>query len=412
MARVALIILDSLGVGGAPDAGAFGDQGANTMGHIALYAHQGLAEQGRNGPLCLPTLTSLGLGLAAALSTGQVPPGLELEPENCLGQYGCATPTSPGKDTISGHFELAGVPITEDWGYFTAKNNSIPKKILDELIQHTKIPGFLGNCQASGTEILVRLGEEHITSGKPIIYTSADSVLQIAAHETYFGLSRLYALCLAARTLVDEYRIARVIARPFIGENKENFVRTGQRRDYAMPAPQLTILDRICQAGGQVVAIGKVRDIFAGRGVSQSFSAHGHAQIMDQVLLALAQTKEQMAEIPALLIANFVDFDSVYGHRRDVAGYARALEAFDENLPRLLKTLEHGDLCIITADHGCDPTWPGTDHTREQVPILAFGPGIKPGSIGIRQSFSDVAATIALFLDLNALDFGSPFLLS
>lgn len=410
MARVVLIILDSLGVGGAPDAASFGDQGANTLGHIALYASQGLADESRQGSLCLPTLSSLGLGLAAALSTGQVPPGLELDPGTCLGRYACATPISAGKDTISGHFELAGVPVLQDWGYFSPQTNSVPCTLLAKLVQRMKLPGILGNCKASGTDILARLGEEHIRTGKPIIYTSADSVLQIAAHETHFGLTRLYDLCLAARNLVNEYRIARVIARPFVGENSSTFVRTGHRRDYAMPAPSQTILDRVCQAGGQVVAVGKISDIFAGRGVSQSLFAHGHEQIMNQILLALEQTRGLISLEPVLIMANFVDFDSVYGHRRNVAGYARALEAFDESLPRLLKTLEQNDLLIITADHGCDPTWTGTDHTRERVPILAFGPDIQPKNMGIRSSFSDVAASIAHFLGLDPGGPGTSFL--
>lgn len=398
MARICLLVLDSLGVGGAPDAAAYGDEGADTLGHIAGVR----AAAGR--PLDMPHLTRLGLGLAAREATGCIPAGL-VPAGATSGLYGCATEQSFGKDTPSGHFELAGVPVTRDWGYFTRPENSVPQTLLDELAARSGVPGFLGNCKASGTDILVRLGEEHLTSGKPIIYTSTDSVLQIAAHEQSFGLDRLLALCRTARALVDALRIGRVIARPFTGEGRESFVRTGNRHDYAMPAPGLTVLDRLCASGGNVIGVGKIGDIFAHRGVSTSLRGHGHDQLMDLTLEALQQAGDR-----TLVMTNLVDFDMIYGHRRDVEGYARALERFDRRLPALLAALAPDDLCIVTADHGCDPTWRGTDHTRERVPVLAFGARTGTGCIGVRKTMADVGATIAEYLGLPASGCGRSFL--
>ena len=400
MRRVCLLVLDSLGVGGALDAAQFNDLGADTLGHIATACAQGLADVGRKGPLRLPTLSDLGLGLAAELSTGELPPGLEV-PGRILGRYGCASEISRGKDTPSGHFEMTGAPVFLDWGYFTPDTSSIPKDLLDELVARAGLPGVLGNCKASGIEILTRLGEEHLRSGRPIVYTSVDSVLQIAAHEEAFGLERLYEVCAIARELADKYRIARVIARPFMGRDRGSFVRTGNRRDYSIPAPSPTILDLLTAAGGTVLCVGKVGDIFAHRGVGRSIRAHGHDRLMDATLAAWDGAGDR-----TLVMTNFVDFDSVHGHRRDVAGYARALEFLDARLPELLSRLMPGDLCILTADHGCDPTWPGTDHTRERVPVLAVGPGIASGCIGVRDSLSDIGASVAHFFGIDGTGHG------
>jgi phosphopentomutase len=394
MRRVCLIVLDSLGVGGAPDAHEFGDQGADTLGHIARACARGQAEDGRSGPLRLPVLSSLGLGLAAALSTGLLPPGLD-GPVSATARYGCATQISRGKDTPSGHFEMTGAPVVFDWGYFEPAEASMPRELLDELVARAGLPGVLGNCKASGTDILTRLGEEHLRTGRPIVYTSADSVLQIAAHEATFGLERLYGVCLLARELVDRYRIARVIARPFAGGDKTTFARTGNRRDFAIPAPAPTVLDQLCASGGEVVCVGKVADIFAHRGVTRAVRAHGQEGLMAATLAAW-----ENAELGTLVMTNFVDFDSAYGHRRDVSGYARALEAFDAGLPRLLERIGAGDLCILTADHGCDPTWTGTDHTRERVPILALAPGLGGKNLGIRDSLADIGASVAHFFGI------------
>lgn len=402
--RVCLLVLDSLGVGGAPDAARFGDQGADTLGHIARTCARGLAEDGRSGPLRVPNLRAMGLGAAAELATGAMPDGLA-PTGPFTAAYGCATEISRGKDTPSGHFEMTGAPVLFDWGYFEAAENSMPQALLDELEARAGLPGVLGNCKASGTEILIRLGEEHLRTGKPIVYTSADSVLQIAAHETCFGLDRLLEVCAVARTLADGWRIARVIARPFVGEDAATFARTANRRDFAIPAPAPTILDVVSGAGGTVLCVGKVADIFAHRGVTRSVRAHGHDGLLDATLAAWDCAGDR-----TLVVTNFVDFDSVHGHRRDVAGYARALESFDARLPELLGRLEPGDLCILTADHGCDPTWGGTDHTRERVPILAAGPGVEPGGIGVRPTLADIGATAALFLDLAGTGHGNPFL--
>lgn len=402
MRRVCLLVLDSLGVGGALDAEQFNDLGADTLGHIATACAQGLADVGLKGPLRLPTLSSLGLGLAAELSTGELPPGLEVSGP-VSSKYGCASEISRGKDTPSGHFEMTGAPVLQNWGYFTPDTNSIPKELLDELVARAGLPGVLGNCKASGIEILARLGEEHLRSGRPIVYTSVDSVLQIAAHEEVFGLERLLDVCAIARELADKYRIARVIARPFVGDGG-TFSRTGNRRDFSIPAPSPTILDLLTAAGGTVLCVGKVGDIFAHRGVGKSIRAHGHDHLMDATLAAWEGAGDR-----TLVMTNFVDFDSVHGHRRDVAGYARALESLDARLPELLSRLMPGDLCILTADHGCDPTWPGTDHTRERVPVLAYGPGIVAGSMGVRDSLSDIGASVAHFFGIDGTGHGRSF---
>jgi phosphopentomutase len=403
MRRVCLIVLDSLGVGGAPDASEFGDQGADTLGHIARACAQGLAEVGRHGPLHVPVLSSLGLGLAAALSTGHLPPGVD-SPAPATARFGCATQISRGKDTPSGHFEMTGAPVDFDWGYFKPAEGSMPAELLDELAARAGLSGVLGNCKASGTDILTRLGQEHLRTGQPIVYTSADSVLQIAAHETSFGLERLYEVCLLARELVDRYHIARVIARPFVGQDAATFARTGNRRDFAIPSPAPTILDQLCASGGEVVCVGKVADIFAHRGVTRVIRAHGQEELMTATLAAWDNAGDR-----TLVMTNFVDFDSAYGHRRDVSGYARALETFDASLSRLLERIGVGDLCIITADHGCDPTWTGTDHTRERVPVLALAPGLGCGSMGIRDSLADIGASAALFLGLSGTGHGRSF---
>lgn len=404
MKRVCLVVLDSVGIGGAPDAAAYGDLGANTLGHIAAACQRGLADVGRRGPLSIPVLLSLGLGRAAELSSGEAPLGLEWSGP-ILGKYGAAQEISRGKDTPSGHFEMTGAPVLTDWGYFEAAINSMPASLLRALIDGADLPGLLGNCKASGIEILTRLGEEHMRTGQPIVYTSADSVLQIAAHEVSFGLERLYEVCRVARGLVDEYRIARVIARPFVGKDKASFVRTGGRRDYSMASPLPTILDLLAAAGGSVTCVGKVADIFAGRGVGRTIRAHGHEQLMAATCATWEETGDR-----GLVMTNFVDFDTVHGHRRDVAGYAGLLEAFDRMLPSLLGRMTPGDVCIITADHGCDPTWSGTDHTREQVPVLAYGPGLVPGSMGQRRTLADVGASVAHFLGIAGTGYGRSFL--
>lgn len=391
MARALLMVMDSVGCGGAPDAGDFGDEGANTLGHIAQACAEGRAEAGRSGPLRLPNLARLGLWQAVRLASGYAAPGLAAEPE---GLWGAATEVSRGKDTPSGHWELAGVPVPWEWHYFPREVPAIPPEITQALVARTGLPGTLCNAHGSGMPVLRRWGVEHVATGKPILYTSADSVLQIAAHERHFGLERLMAVCVAAAALVHPLRVGRVIARPFLGETPEDFVRTANRRDFAIPPPEPTLLDRVVAAGGTVHGVGKIGDIFAGRGVSTLAKAPDDAGLMAATEAALVRAGDG-----DLLVANFVDFDTLYGHTRDVAGYARALEAFDARLPGVLGRLRPGDLAVVTADHGNDPTWAGTDHTRERVPVLATGPGMAARDLGL-MGFADVGESIAAHLRL------------
>jgi len=398
MTRAVILVLDSFGIGATADADKFGDTGANTLGHIA----ERRTSAGR--PLAIPNLARLGLLHAARDSCGSFPAGCDANVP-VTGAYGYAAELSTGKDTPSGHWEMAGVPVLYEWGYFRDPDNAFPKPLLDKLIERGRLPGVLGNCHASGTEIIAQLGEEHARTRKPIVYTSADSVFQIAAHEDAFGLKRLLDLCLIARELVDEYRIGRVIARPFIGTNAHDFVRTGNRRDYAVPPPAPTVLDKLVASGGEVIGIGKIPDIFAHQGVSREVKATGNAELFDATLEAMGTAPDR-----SIVFSNFVDFDMLYGHRRDVEGYATALEYFDTRLPELLARLRPGDVAILSADHGCDPTWPGTDHTREHVPVLAFGPEIPSRSLGQRTTMADIGQTLAAHFGLPAMDHGTSFL--
>ena len=403
--RAIVGVLDSFGVGATDDAAAFGDQGANTFGHIAAACRDGQADRAglRAGSLTIPNLLSLGLAHAAEESAG-TPPAVP-KPDRVTGKYGFAAERSRGKDTPSGHWEMMGLPVEFDWGFFPPDPPSFPDALIDALVAEANLPGVLGNRHASGTVIIEELGAEHIATGKPIVYTSADSVFQIAAHETHFGLDRLYDACAVARRLVDAYNVGRVIARPFVGDRPGEFKRTGNRRDLATPPHAPTLLDRHVAAGGEVVSIGKISDIFAGQGISRSIKADGNDALFDALMDQVASSPDN-----AILFANFVDFDTLYGHRRDVAGYAAALEAFDRRLPELTGALRDDDVVVLSADHGCDPTWPGTDHTREHVPILAFGPSVAPGSVGKRATFADIGQSLAGHLGLDPLPVGRSFL--
>jgi phosphopentomutase len=390
MARALLLVMDSAGCGGAPDSAEFGDEGANTLGHILLACAKGRAEEGRSGPLRVPVLARLGLGPAIRLASG-IETGLA---DNVEGLWGAATEVSRGKDTPSGHWELAGVPVPWEWHYFPRTVPAIPPEVTEPLIERAGLPGLLANCHAAGIPVLRDFGAEHLRTGSPIAYTSADSVLQIAAHEDRFGLERLYETCRIAAEIVHPMRVGRVIARPFLGETPETFRRTPHRRDFAIPPPEATLLDRVVAAGGRTHAVGKIADIFAGRGVSTLRKATDDLALLDATVEALAEAGDG-----DLVFANFVDFDTLYGHPRDVSGYARALEAFDARLPRLLDTLMPGDLCIVTADHGNDPTWMGSDHTRERVPVLGTGPAIAARPLGLI-GFADVGESLAAHLGL------------
>jgi phosphopentomutase len=398
MGRAFLVVMDSVGCGGAPDAAEFGDEGSNTLGHIVEACAEGRAEDGRTGPLNVPVLDGLGLGAAIRLASGSTAPGLDARP---TGLWGAATEVSQGKDTPSGHWELAGVPVPWTWHYFPDTQPAFPPDVSQAIADAAGTAGILANCHASGTEIIERLGAQHVETGWPIAYTSADSVLQIAAHEGSFGLDRLLQLCRDLAPMLHKMRVGRVIARPFVGTVQTGFTRTTNRRDFAVEPPSPTLCDWATEAGRDVHAIGKIGDIFSGRGITDV------AKGSDADLFEALVDRGQNAADGSLTFANFVEFDTNFGHRRDVAGYARALEWFDASLPRFLATLRPGDLVIFTADHGNDPTWKGTDHTRERVPVLVHG--ARAGEIGLC-AFADVAATVAAHLGIENGGPGQSFL--
>ena len=384
MARAFLVVMDSVGIGGAADADTFfngevPDTGSNTVGHIAQACAQGLAEGGRSGPLNVPNLVALGLGAAVEQSSGLRSEGLD---GPVTGTWGAASEVSRGKDTPSGHWELAGLPVPWDWHYFPDVTNSFPPELVAQLAAFAGTDGILGNCHAPGTAIIEALGAQHIKTGFPICYTSADSVLQIAAHEEHFGLDRLLDLCARMAPIAHEMKVGRVIARPFVGDEVAGFIRTPNRRDFAIAPPAPVLSNWVQDSGGHVYAVGKIGDIFSMSGFDE-LRKGPDSKLMDD-LGDLVET----AKDGSLTFANFVEFDSLYGHRRDVSGYARALEWFDVEIGKL----RAGDIMVLTADHGNDPTWVGTDHTREQVPVLVAGLGAgKLGAIGFR----DVATLVA-----------------
>jgi phosphopentomutase len=380
--RVVLIVLDSCGCGAAPDAAAYGDDGASTLGNLSAAM----------GGLTLPHLQGLGLGNVAQILG--VPPLARPE-----GAYGRMREASAGKDTTTGHWEMAGLKL--DHGFPTFPHG-FPKEMIDEF--STRIGrGVLGNCTASGTEIIERLGAEHMRSGQPIVYTSADSVFQIAAHEQVIPLEEQYRICGVARELCDRYHVARVIARPFVGP-PGSFKRTYNRRDFSAPPPEPTVLDKIAERGLPVVGVGKIWDIFAGHGVTENVHSEGNADGLERTLAALDRTPR------GLVFLNLVDFDMLYGHRRDAKGYYAALQQFDRFLPSLKAKLGPRDLVMLTADHGNDPTFRGTDHTREYVPILAFGARPSGVDLGTRHGFYDIAQTLAEAFALPAWPRGTSFL--
>ncbi|MGR5064222.1 phosphopentomutase [Photobacterium sp. DNB22_13_2] len=406
MKRSIILVLDSFGIGATEDAVEFGDVGANTMGHIAKACARGEADNGqRSGKLHLPNLNKLGLGKACEESSGYFPEGLDAGAE-ITGAYAHAAELSSGKDTPSGHWEIAGVPVLFDWGYFTDKENSFPKELTDRILARAGLSGYLGNCHASGTQVLDDLGEEHMKTGMPIFYTSADSVFQIACHEETYGLDRLLELCQIAREELADYNIGRVIARPFIGPGKGQFERTGNRRDLSVEPPAATVLQKLVdEKNGEVISIGKISDIYAGCGITQKVKATGIPALFEATLEQIKQAGDN-----TIVFTNFVDFDSAYGHRRDVAGYAAALEYFDKRLPEIIELLQEDDVLILTADHGCDPTWPGTDHTREHIPVLVSGPKIAAGSLGRRETFADIGQSLAEYFGTSDMEYGKSFL--
>lgn len=406
MPRAALLVFDSLGLGGAPDAAEFGDAGADTLGHLAQACALGRGNHAglRQGPLRIPHLEALGLGLASEASTGSLAAGLT-RPAATRGLWGFAQERTRGKDTPSGHWELAGAPLPGDWGYFAQAVPFLPAAVRAALIARGHVPGLLGDRHGSGIEIIEQFGAEHMRTGQPIVYTSVDSVLQIAAHEETFGLERLYELCRIARDLCNALNIGRVIARPFTGDARSGFTRTPRRKDFAIPSPQGNLLDLASADGRAIVSIGKIGDIFGHRctGIEiKNLDDMGHFDALIDTLRTLPDG--------GFVFANFVDLDTEHGHRRDVAGYAAGLERLDARLPELDAVLRPGDLCALSADHGNDPTWRGTDHTRENVPALVWGPGVTGGCIGARKSFADIGASLARHLGLTAPPTGESFL--
>lgn len=403
MKRAIILLMDSLGIGYSHDAEIYEDIGANTLGHIL--------EQYPNTNL--KNLSNLGLIHSlkeSCKSTFKDPTfGYPLVQANKNSIYGYGVETSRGKDTPSGHWELMGCPVDFDWGYFRAtqgsKNKIFPQELLDILVKKANLKGYLGICAGSGTEIIDTFGEEHIKTNKPIFYTSADSVFQIAAHEEHFGLENLYNLCKIAREELYKYNIGRVIARPFIGEKLGEFKRTGNRKDYSIEPHEQTLLDIAKANGKKVTSIGKISDIFAGKGISKSIKSSTLPNLGNDTIKAI---KEELDS--SIIFTNFVDFDSEYGHRRDVKGYKEALEYFDSRLPEIMANLKDDDMLIITADHGCDPTWKGSDHTREHVPFLAYNKYFTTKNIGKRETFSDLGQSIANYLELPPLKHGKSFL--
>lgn len=367
--RILLLVLDGAGIGEMPDAAEWGDAGSDTLGHIL-----------QSRPLNLPNMQRYGLGNVRPL---QNVPAIA-KPEGSFGR--CAL-RSNGKDTTTGHWEMAGIILDEA---FPTYPDGFPKSILDRFISETGVPGVLGNYAASGTEIIKDLGAEHVATGKPIVYTSADSVFQIAAHEEVIPLDRLYEICETARRILDgEHKVGRVIARPFLGAPGK-FYRTENRHDYAVPPPRQNLLPALKDEDLDVVCIGKIASIYDSMGVTEDLKAKNNQQSIDQTINALKH------DTRGLIFSNLVDFDMLYGHRRDTEGYAKALEHFDSSLPHIEAAMKEGDLMMITADHGNDPTFPGTDHTREYAPLLVYGKSAKPGvDLGTRASLSDIGQTIA-----------------
>ncbi len=390
--KAVTIVIDSFGIGFLPDAVLYGDAGANTALHICEEVED----------VRLSNLMRLGLGNCSELLGNSLPgiPGVECP----LADFGVMKERSPGKDTTTGHWELAGVILDKPFPTYPASPPSFPDEIMVPFCWAIG-SGILGNESASGTEIIERLGAEHMRTGKPIVYTSADSVFQIAAHEEVVATKRLYEICQAARGICDRFQIGRVIARPFLG-SPGNFVRTERRRDFSIALPEPTILDSLSDAGVRTVAVGKIGDIFNQQGISENYPEKGNPKCLNRVLSLLKGRPEESF----FMFVNLVDTDMIFGHRRDPTGYHEALAAIDVFIPRFVELMDEGDLLIISADHGCDPTFRGNDHTREYVPLLALRKGEPGKSIGVRESFADHAQSIAQFFSLSPLRAGESFI--
>ncbi|NLZ38821.1 MAG: phosphopentomutase [Firmicutes bacterium] len=380
--RIIMVVLDGLGVGELPDAAQYGDAGSNTLGHLAQTV----------GGINIPFLQSLGIGCLTTVTGAACP-------EQPLAAYGKMNERSAGKDTTTGHWEISGLILDKPFPVF---ENGFPPEVIEPFSAAIGRP-VLGNIKASGTEIIEVLGEKHLQTGNPIVYTSADSVFQIAAHEEVVPLKTLYKWCEIARQLLKgDFAVGRVIARPFIG-TPGNFIRTANRRDYSLAPPRETVLDKLVAAGYEVVGVGKIKDIFAGRGLTAAVKTKDNDDGMSKLLELMKSFKQ------GLIFVNLVDFDMLYGHRNNVQGYAQALERVDKQLEAVSREMEDVDLLIILADHGCDPTYPHTDHTREYVPLLVYGKQVKPVNLGIRETFADVGQTIASLFNLTPMEAGKSF---
>ena len=406
MPRAILCVLDSFGIGGAADADAFGDVGSDTLGHIAQHCALGKGDRDglRAGPLSVPNMDRLGLGAAGRLSTGEDVPGLTYsgEPEGLWGLCSRSLERQGYPVRALGNRGRAS-PVRLE--LFPGNNPDISERADFQDQRKSRIEWNLGRQTCLRDRDHRRTREEHVKTGKPIFYTSADSVIQIAAHEEHFGLEELYNLCEITREFADPYNIGRVIARPFLGDSADTFERTANRRDYSVLPPEPTLLDRLTADGRTVYGIGKISDIFAHQGVAKVLKGAGNDQLFDKTLEAM-----DLAQDGDMIFANFIDFDSLYGHRRDVPGYAAALEHFDGRLPEMVAKMREGDLLILTADHGCDPTWRGTDHTREHVPVIAMGPGIAGKGIGGRKNYADIGESVADHLGIDQGPHGTSFL--
>lgn len=436
MARAIIVVLDSFGVGYSNDADSFGDVGSNTFINIARDYFKD-----RRKIIQLPNLGALGLHeLSRQASSSTIWQTFEQEitkakgdfnefyckPQN--GAFGYMNEISTGKDTPSGHWEMAGVPVLFDWDYFSNKQNSFSDELITAINNKTGFSGLLGNCHASGVDIINALGSKHIKTGLPICYTSADSVFQVAAHEEHFGLDNLYRYCEQVRELLSEseLNVGRVIARPFSGDGKSTirsnvnstqnvsgFYRTGNRRDYSVLPPAPTVLEKITSAGGQVISVGKIADIFAHQGISRKIKATGIDALVDATIEQLKSSEylsEGLSEENTLIFTNLVNFDQDYGHRRDAVGYAQALESFDKRLTEIYAHMNKDDILFLTADHGCDPTWPGSDHTREFVPLLCYHQNIAAVNLGQRATFADLGQTLSELFKVEAMAYGTSFL--
>ncbi|ALK94259.1 phosphopentomutase [Francisella tularensis subsp. holarctica FSC022] len=399
--KVVILLFDSFGIGQAPDAADFGDEGADTLGHIVDYfTNNGMS-------ISLPNLSKKGLKKAAEYNRcKEFSQDIAQSEQVENAKYGYCAEVSKGKDTPSGHWELAGVPVMFDWYYFTKKQHQscFDKEFIDKWVERAGITeGFIDAGHASGTEVLKEHGCESCVTKKPIIYTSADSVFQVAAHEDYYGLDKLLKICLVAREVLDEMgmKVGRVIARPFIGESADEYVRTGNRRDFSILPPAPTLLDKLVKAGGEVVSIGKIADIYANQGITKKVKATGLEELFDKTIDEYTLAKQN-----TLVFTNFVDLDSSFGHRRDPKGYGKALEYLDSRIPDLDAKLDDNTIVVLAADHGCDSTAPGSDHTRECVPFLLWGRNIKPEFIGARDTFADIGQTIADFMGIESLEYG------